>query len=80
MTHCKKHPKYTGEHAPRGNCPDCVIIWHEHHFPSKPLPKEQLARIRQDLEDMGVGTDTAIEGSAAVDYLNQLKERLDQEN
>ena len=77
MTKCKKHPKYTGEHAPRTSCPDCMIIWSENHFPPKPNPKDELRRIRDSLEAMGIGTDDPVSGADAIDYLNALKERLD---
>lgn len=38
-----------------------------------------LIELQQDLKRMGVGTESAINGSDAVDYLNTLAERVERE-
>lgn len=68
-----------------GEYPDDARDWHgtEDRYtdllPSnEDILEEMLQRIREQLDAMGIGTDTPVDGAYAVDYLNELKQELDE--
>jgi hypothetical protein len=71
MNKTKKHPTHKRANRMAVHCKQCDKLWDDQQ------PQKALVRIHNELTRLGIGTDDPVSGADAVDYLNELKVRLD---